>query len=277
MQMSNIDQRTVRGFGEEWSRFKQDRVGEREARERFESYFRLFPWDRIGSGTVGIDIGCGSGRWAERAAPRVGTLHVLDASEEALAVACSQLAAHPNIRFHHASVSEIPLPDSSLDFAYSLGVLHHVPDTASAFCAVAAKLKSGAPFLTYLYYSFENRPAWYRALWRGSDFLRKMIRAMPVRGRHWATDPIAAFVYFPLARTARVLELLELLPRSWPLAAYRSLSFYAMRTDALDRFGTHLEKRYSRAELKELYRQSGFVDVAISPDSPYWCAIGTKA
>ncbi|MGJ0531947.1 class I SAM-dependent methyltransferase [Methylocystis sp.] len=276
-QLPNTDLRTVAGFGEEWSRFQQDQLGKAEAQEAFDGYFRLFPWDRIGAQSVGIDIGCGSGRWAERAAPRVGTLHALDASEEALAVARRQLAAHQNIRFHHASVSRIPLPDGSLDFAYSLGVLHHVPDTNAAFRAVAAKLKSGAPFLTYLYYSFENRPASFRAIWRVSDSLRRFISAMPAKHRHWATDPIAVLVYFPLARAARLLEMVGLLPQSWPLADYRALSFYAMRTDALDRFGTPLEKRFSRAEIAELYCQAGFVDIEVSTDFPYWCAIGTKA
>ena len=34
--------------------------------------------------------------------------------------------------------------------------------------------------------------------------------------------------------------------RHFPLSAYRDRSFYTMRTDALDRFGTRLERRFSR-------------------------------
>ena len=40
-------------------------------------------------------------------APRVGRLHLLDASEDALAVARDNLANIPNISFHLASVDNI--------------------------------------------------------------------------------------------------------------------------------------------------------------------------
>jgi ubiquinone/menaquinone biosynthesis C-methylase UbiE len=63
-----------------------------------------------------------------------------------------------NCEFHLASVDEIPLPDSSQDFGYSLGVLHHIPDTQLALNACVKKLKLGAPFLLYCYYRFDNRP-----------------------------------------------------------------------------------------------------------------------
>ena len=71
-----------------------------------------------------------------------------------------------NVEFHHASADAIPLPDGSQDFGYSLGVLHHIPDTARAMADAVRKLKPGAPFLVYLYYDFENRPAWFRGLWK---------------------------------------------------------------------------------------------------------------
>ena len=47
----------------------------------FENYFSIFPWDTLPPNSVGFDLGCGSGRWARRVAPRVGTLHLIDPSE----------------------------------------------------------------------------------------------------------------------------------------------------------------------------------------------------
>ena len=49
------------------------------------------------------------------------------------------LKNYENISFHNASVSQLPINDNSLDFAYSLGVLHHVPKT---FDAINQSLKS---------------------------------------------------------------------------------------------------------------------------------------
>ncbi|MCY7329778.1 MAG: class I SAM-dependent methyltransferase, partial [Saprospiraceae bacterium] len=68
----------------------------------------------------------------------------------------------------------VSLPDGAMDFGYSLGVLHHIPDTRAALAACVRKLKPGAPFLLYLYYAFDNRPWWFKALWRLSDVVRRL-------------------------------------------------------------------------------------------------------
>src|SRR4051812_28360991 len=117
---SNVDPRTVRGFGEEWSVYDQSDLPPAEHRELFDQYFAVFPWDRLPPGAVGFDLGCGSGRWAMLVAPRVGTLYCIDPSEAALAVARRNLAAAPNCEFYAASVDRIPVPDGSMDFGYSL-------------------------------------------------------------------------------------------------------------------------------------------------------------
>jgi ubiquinone/menaquinone biosynthesis C-methylase UbiE len=150
--MRNIDTRTTEGFGLEWSAFTQnssDLAGD-ERQRLFDQYFGIFPWSDLPPGAEGLDAGCGSGRWAALVAPQVGRLHVLDASAEALQVAKKNLVDTPNVTFHFASVGDIPLPDRSLDFAYSLGVLHHIPDTLGAIRHIPSKLKPGAPFLIYL-------------------------------------------------------------------------------------------------------------------------------
>jgi SAM-dependent methyltransferase len=274
--MDNIDPKTVTGFGHEWSRFDQGRLGE-EALDFFGRYFRLFPWSSLPPRAAGFDLGCGSGRWARLVAPRVGTLHCIDPSAEALAVAETQLGTIPNIVFHRASVDEIPLEDGSMDFGYSLGVLHHVPDTARGIKSCVAKLKPGAPFLVYLYYAFENRPAWFRTLWRLSDVGRQVISRLPAWPRALTTDAIAATVYFPLARSAAALEKVGIDVDTFPLSSYRHRSFYTMRTDALDRFGTRLEQRFTQPEIREMMERAGLVDIAFGSEFPYWCAVGRRA
>ena len=164
------------------------------------------------------------------------------------------LATSENVEFHHASVDEIPLEDGSMDFGYSLGVLHHVPDTGAGIGACVRKLKPGAPFLVYLYYAFDNRPAWFRAAWKASDLLRRAICSLPFGLKKLVTDVIAATVYFPLAKLAMLFEKFGASVDVLPLSTYRKHSFYTMRTDALDRFGTRLEQRFTRDEIREMLR-----------------------
>ncbi len=271
----NIDSLTVRGFGEEWNVFDQTGLPDAEARVHFESYFSCFRWDLVGKDAVGFDMGCGSGRWARLLAPRVGHLHCIDPSE-ALAVARRNLASLSNVSFHQAGVDASPLPPASMDFGISLGVLHHVPDTAAAIKSCAAMLKPGAPLLLYLYYRFDNRPAWYRALWEASELGRSVISRLPLRPRVAVTSLIAALIYWPLARLARLLAALGINPKGLPLSFYKDASFYTMRTDALDRFGTRLEQRFTRKEIAAMLAAASCGDIRFSDREPFWCVCAVR-
>jgi len=272
----NLEPDTVAGFGVEWTRFDQSALAEAEAQRYFAQYFAVFPWHALPPDAVGADIGCGTGRWAKFVAERVGTLHCVDASVEALEVARRNLHDRVNCIFHHASVDDMDIADGSLDFAYSLGVLHHVPDTLAGLRSCVAKLKPGAPLLIYLYYALENRPSWYRVLWRSSDLVRRAITRLSPSLRTAAADAIAASVYWPLARTARLGERLGLPVSSLPLSAYRGSSFYTMRTDALDRFGTRLERRFTRAQIANMMTRAGMERVQFAQGIPFWCAVGYR-
>jgi ubiquinone/menaquinone biosynthesis C-methylase UbiE len=276
--MRNADPTVTTGFGREWSTFTQSESSlEQAERERlFAEYFRIFPWPELSTQAEGLDAGCGSGRWAFLVAPRVGRLHVLDASRDALEVAKANLAGQGNVAFHYASVNDIPLVDNSLDFAYSLGVLHHVPDTAAAVRHIGSKLKPDAPFLIYLYYALDNRPAWFRAIWQVTDLARMAIARLPARLKLFASELIAAVIYWPIARFCRALSKLGLSTRLIPLEAYKDRSFYTMRTDAYDRFCTSLEQRFSRKQIREMLEQAGFDRIVFSEEVPFWCAVGRK-
>jgi len=272
----NADEKVIHDFGAEWTRFDQTALSVEDQLDVFDDYFHIFPWNVFTDSSVGADIGCGSGRWASLVAPHVGHLHLADPSGEALAVARRNLSNATNISFHQTSVDALPFEEESLDFAYSLGVLHHVPDTPEALHSIARILKTGAPFLIYLYYAFDNRPWWFRYVWKLSDVFRRIVCRMPAGLKNVICEGIALLVYLPLARAALLMEHIGKLPESWPLAYYRDCGFYVMRTDALDRFGTSMEKRFSRQEIENMLEAAGFKDVVFSERQPFWCAVGIK-
>jgi ubiquinone/menaquinone biosynthesis C-methylase UbiE len=270
----NLDKNVVAGFGDEWSRFDQSELTKAELTKMFDNYFNIFPWEKLPENAVGFDLGCGSGRWAKVVAPKVGHLYLIDPSV-ALEVARRNLSDADNCSFHRASVEAIPLEDNSADFGYSLGVLHHIPDTQAGLQACVDKLKSGSPFLLYLYYRFDNRPLWFRTLWKMSDIIRRIISKMPHGLRFLMSQIMAILVYFPLARTAKVLEKLGLNVETFPLSQYRNNSFYTMRTDALDRFGTQLEQRFTKVEIQTMMENCGLENIKFSETS-FWTAVGYK-
>ena len=272
--MENADKNVVAGFGDEWTRFDQTELTTDELEKMFDNYFNIFPWETLPENAVGFDLGCGSGRWARLVAPRVGKLHLIDPSD-ALEVAKKNLRNSSNCEFHKASVEAIPLEDDSQDFGYSLGVLHHIPDTEAGLRACVTKLRKNAPFLLYLYYRFDNRPLWFRAIWKMSDFVRKGVSKMPHSLRYISSQILAATVYFPLARSAKVIEKLGANVEKFPLSQYRNNSFYTMRTDALDRFGTGLEKRFTKEEIRQMMTNAGLGNITFSSTS-FWTAVGYK-
>jgi ubiquinone/menaquinone biosynthesis C-methylase UbiE len=277
---NNLDLRVAHGFGREWSTFRQDsdHLSQQQRQAIFDDYFRIFPWHLLPSGGgVGLDVGCGTGRWSVLVAPRVEHLHLLDPSSEALGVAKQNLRHITNVSYHLHSVAAIPLSSGSLDFAFSLGVLHHVPDTEAAIAAIADKLKPNAPFLIYLYYALDNRPIWYRLLWRMTDVARFVVSRLPHALRLAFSQIIAALIYWPLARVARGIVQHGRSSAAFPLGYYADKSFYVMRTDAYDRFCTRLEKRFRRSDIERMLMRAGFKGIAFSNAPPFWCAVGIKS
>lgn len=271
----NIHESTVNDFGMEWKSYDQSCLNSKELEGIFGQYFSIFPWHLVSSDSIGFDLGCGSGRWAKLVSPKVGTLHCIDPSS-AIYIAAKNLTNHSNCQCHHAGLDDLPLKDGSMDFGYSLGVLHHVPNTQSGITVCVNKLKVGAPFLLYLYYRFDNKPIWFRYIWSVSNALRKIISHLPFVLKLVITKLIALTVYLPLARISKILDNHDWNVNHIPLSQYRDLSFYTMQTDALDRFGTKLEQRFTKDEIRTMMECAGLVDIRFSENAPFWCAVGIK-
>jgi SAM-dependent methyltransferase len=269
LQLSNIDAATVEGFGKEWNAFTQEDLADKERAEVFAKYFSLIDWTNKSQRV--LDMGCGSGRWDLLVAPLVGELVAADASCEALNVARRNVRA-PNVSFVECTPETLPFPDGHFDLIFSLGVLHHLPNTQLAIRSLVSKLAAGGTLLVYLYYAFDNRPAWFRKIWEISDVFRRGISRLPFSPRYALSQMIALLIYWPLARTAKYLPV----PDSWPLKFYRDRSFYVMRTDALDRFGTRLEKRYTKEHVATMLEGAGLEGIRFSDSDPYWICRATK-
>ena len=271
----NIDDDVVLGFGDEWTRFDQELLKDPEAILIFNKYFSIFPWNILNSNSIGFDLGCGSGRWAKFVAPKVGQLYCIDPSN-AIEIAKKKLSMFNNCIFQNTSVDNMNIEDNSMDFGYSLGVLHHIPDTEKGIKSCVDKLKSGAPFLIYLYYKFDNKPYWYKMIWKISEIFRIFISRLPLNIRYFLSQLIAIFIYYPFSRISKIFDKIGLDVNNFPLSSYRNYSFYTLRTDSLDRFGTRLESRFTKLEINLMMERSGLINITFNSNDPFWCAIGYK-
>jgi SAM-dependent methyltransferase len=273
--MKNLDKKTIQSFGDEWVYFDQSNLKKKEVHKMFKSYFSIFPFNKLSKFSEGFDMGCGSGRWAQFVAPKVGLLHCIDPSV-AIYVAKKNLNKFKNIKFHQKYLDKNNLKPNSQDFGYSLGVLHHVPNTELAIKSCVKLLKPGAPFLIYIYYSFENRPSWFKFLWFISNFMRLLICRLPKFLKFLICDIIALLIYYPIARFVLMAKKFGYNFKNFPLYQYHNATLYVMRTDATDRFGTPLEKRFTKKQIYKMMRQSGLEKIKFKNSMPFWTALGFK-
>lgn len=248
-------------FGEEW---KAHGGILPEHKGEFEQYFDLVDIDALAGKRV-ADLGCGSGRWAWFLRERCD-LVVVDFSD-AIFVARENLRDAPRTIFVLADVLDLPFRDGAFDFAYCLGVLHHLPFDA---LAATRRLARVAPrLLVYLYYALDNRPWHYRALLRAVTAVRLgLARVSSNRARAAISWLIAVTVYLPLSVVGRALRPTGL-DKHVPLSeTYAGKSVARLQQDAYDRFFTRIEQRVSRQQIREL--TDTFARVEISPGLPYW-------
>ena len=270
----NLDQEVIDSFGYEWEAFD---YSETETNEALDAQFLAYsaPID-LGQfnpeSSLAGDFGAGSGRWASRILPYFSLVYALEPSDRASTVLMKKFSDEPRMKVLKESIGANSIPNTSLDLAVSLGVLHHIPDTGLALKDVARKIKSGGVFLCYLYYKLDNKPLYYRGLFWTSNSLRWVISRLPYALRKLIARVIAALIYLPLARTAKLLSSNRKNVSNFPLHHYANMPFVMLQNDALDRFGTRLEQRFSKKEITEMLDNAGFdlSTLKFSDVEPFW-------
>ncbi|HEU4719005.1 MAG TPA: class I SAM-dependent methyltransferase [Bacteroidia bacterium] len=270
----NADSPTVKSFGDEWNRFSS--FTEEEIQRAGEQYFDIVTEEMVNKDTVALDIGCGSGRWSKFLSPRVKFIEAVDPGE-AVHAAVTLTKNCGNIRITQAGYRNIPFEKGSFGFVFSLGVVHHLPDTAGAVQEAASLVKKNGWLLLYIYYNLDNRGALYRLLFGLSSVMRRIISRFPRGLKFFVCELIAIFVYGPFVLCARFLKLFG--GHSWkkiPLSYYADKPWKVIRNDSLDRFGTPLEKRFSREEIEKMLLDAGMDDIRFSENEPYWHVVSRK-
>ncbi len=272
---TNIDHEVVDAFGEEWTKFHD--FSDDTIHEIAQEYFDILNDKIVHKGTYGIDLGCGTGRWTKYLCQQAGFIEAVDPSH-AIFAADHLLKNVDNVRLTKASIENIPFDDETFDFAMSVGVLHHIPDTQKAMQDCVKKVKRGGYFYCYLYHNLETRGWWFKTLFNAGELIRKIVCRFPTPIKKLTCDILAILIYMPLVLWVRFLVLIGLrkIAIKMPLSAYNNKSFFVIRNDALDKFGTKLEQRFSKAQVETMMRNCGLDEIVLSPLTPFYHAIGRK-
>jgi SAM-dependent methyltransferase len=240
-------------FGDEWTWFPQTpldhlQAGHDESRRTFLAKTGLAVSDLEGK-TV-LDVGCGMGRFTEVASASGARVVGMDLSR-AVFSAEANLAHRPNVAIVQGDALDPPFIDASFDVIYSIGVLHHTPDTRRAFLSLVRLLRPGGRMAIWVY-SSERRWRW--AL---SDLYRRRTVKMPrERLLAWCrrVEPLGRFYRTRLGRYLHPLLPVSTHPQhDWRVLD--TLDWYSPRFQWKHRW-TEVEGWFEEAGLGEIRRGS---------------------
>ncbi len=263
-------ERTLASFGFEWNSF--DDV--RQEDEGFAAvYFRDVDLEAL-AGKVGLDAGCGKGRYTRFLAEHLAAVAALDGSS-AVESAARNLAHFGNVVVVKADLRAAPFAQGSFDFVASLGVLHHLDDPRAGFEQLVRHMAPGGQLLLYLY-SRPSQSGLRSTALAGAAFLRRLTVKVPHRALRALSAPIAAALYAGVVVPGELGDRWHVSSlATLPLDAYRGKPFRSLVLDTFDRLSAPVEHRYVWPELEPWFADAGLV-VEAARDEAGWFVLARK-
>lgn len=261
---------TFTSFGYEWNAF--DEV--RDEDERFaEIYFRDLDLDSL-DGKLGLDAGCGKGRFTRYLAAHLGAEVALDGSS-AVEAAARNLVDLPNVTVVKSDLRNAPFAPESFDFISSLGVLHHLDDPREGFERLLSYLAPKGQLLLYLYSKPSSAGVRSIALSLATA-VRTITVRLPHRVLKGISTPIAGLLYALMVVPGRFGQRRGIAGLAGlPMDTYRDKPFRSLVLDTFDRLSAPVEYRYTWEDLEPWYSETGLV-VDAARDETGWFILAHK-
>jgi len=142
---------TAASFGWEWQHFTQE---DKRYAEQMLGWLAPVTEDFFRDKVV-LEGGCGKGRHTLLAA-RWGARDVVSVDlSDAVESAFAATRGSPNMHVVQADLGNLPL-GTVFDYAFTIGVLHHMPDPLAGFRSMASKIKPGGHFSVWVYGAENN-------------------------------------------------------------------------------------------------------------------------
>jgi SAM-dependent methyltransferase len=260
-------QRCIQDFGEQWTAFPDNR-GYYGSKELLEDICRPLIEAEEVRGCRVAEIGAGTGRIVNMLLD-AGASHVV-AVEPSQAVH----ALKRNVRQRSEQVTVLPTtgeqipPSAELDWAFSIGVLHHIPEPEPVVQAMYRALRPGGRILIWLYGREGNRLLLFFLL-----PLRTITQRLP----HSVLNLLVSLIDLPLRLYMTLCRHFPLPLRGYLNNVLGHFNPAERRLVIYDQLNPAYAKYYTRHEAVDLLRKCGFHDIRVHHRHGYsWTVMGTK-
>lgn len=194
-----------------------------------------------------LDIGIGAGRFADIVSGWGGEVVGIDLSF-AVEAAFKNVGKRPNVHIIQADIFNLPLKNEVFDHMYSIGVLHHTPDTKKAFMSVVPFLKKGGEFAVFIY----DKGIYHRY----SDLWRKVTVRLPLRVMYILSAISIPLYYIHTIPFLGPALQFALPTANWPKWRWRWL-------DTFDWYTPKYQWKHTYPEVYQWYKDNGFENIEL--------------
>ena len=264
--------RTRESFGYQWTVFSEMVV---DFRQNFLQY--IAPLDEgFFPGKRGLDLGCGFGRHIYNAAKFGADMVGVDISE-AIDSTRVNTEGMPNVHLVQADVYNLPFRPGVFDFAYSIGVLHHLPEPEKAFQCLVRLVKPGGSVFVWVYSNSR----------RFVNFLLESVRAVTTRSPK-PVQQVLSFVGASIDYAGFILpyRVAARLPVIGPIArrlglprlkVYGEYPFQVVYADWFDRLAAPIRFYYDGEAMRGWLERAQLGRTMVSPTGLFgWRAYGER-
>lgn len=216
-------------------------------------------------GEIGIEVGSGCGYDTyimAKANPAVKLISI-DISD-GIYKTKQLVSGLGNVMALKCSALNIAVKGSSLDFAYSFGVLHHTSDPKRGLLEIARVLKNGSPAFLYLYEDHSENPIKHTLLVIITA-VRRLTTRMPKKALYALSWILSPFIFIVFTVPSKIMKNFK---ATRHIAEEMPFNFgtgpFSLRGDLYDRFGAPIEYRFSRQGINDLFTECGFSNIHIT-------------
>lgn len=251
---------TAANFGWQWQHFTQE---DKRYAEQFLGWIAPVTPEFFRDKVV-LEGGCGKGRHTQLAA-RWGAQDVVGVDlSVAVETAFAATRSMPNVHIVQADIYHLPLA-RKFDYAFSVGVLHHLPDPRGGFLSLASKVKPGGHLTGWIYGAENNEwivrfvnPVREQITSRMDRRVLLQLSKIPATWLYLATK----LVYGPLNKNGPWLA--KHLFYNDYLKAIAPFGWREQHTIVFDHLVAPTAFYISREEFEEWWRELGASDVTIT-------------